>query len=324
MAYGSVPHPGSGGSYSRGGILSYPAGVGVNAEFPHSIEFTARKRNLSSSNQKASTSLGSVVLYLPADALKTSYSQTFGDADLGAIGAATASIDETAAAGVVNQIDRTLRNVGAGRTDSAIANLTGALAEFKRGAGGVSVGNALAQAAVNESLNRPGVGPIKDALFRKAGRIINPHKAVIYQGPGGFRIFNYSFVMSPESQAEAETIAKIVHYFKYYMHPGIPSSDPSRANINSSVTLSYPEEFKITARVKNVSDAGTTGEPLSARVKPLFKIDHCFLESLSVDYSTSGGPVFIVDGITAPATTSLTLQFKETVLMTKEKIREGY
>ena len=324
MAYGSVPHPGSGGSYSKGGILSYPAGVGVNAEFPHSIEFTARKRNLSSPNQKASTSLGSVVLYLPADALKTSYSQTFGDADLGAIGAATASIDETAAAGVVNQIDRTLRNVGAGRTDSAIASLSGALAEFKRGAGGVSVGNALAQATVNEALNRPGVGPIKDALFRKAGRIINPHKAVIYQGPGGFRIFNYSFVMSPESQAEAETIAKIVHYFKYYMHPGIPSSDPSKANINSSVTLSYPEEFKITARVKNVSDAGTTGEPMSARVKPLFKIDHCFLESLSVDYSTSGGPVFIVDGITAPATTSLTLQFKETVLMTKEKIREGY
>ena len=324
MAYGSVPHPGSGGSYSKGGILSYPAGVGVNAEYPHSIEFTARKRNLSSSNQRASTSLGSVVLYLPADALKTSYSQTFGDADLGAIGAATASIDETAAAGVVNQIDRTLRNVGAGRTDSAIASLSGALAEFKRGAGGVSVGNALAQATVNEALNRPGVGPIKDALFRKAGRIINPHKAVIYQGPGGFRIFNYSFVMSPESQAEAETIAKIVHYFKYYMHPGIPSSDPSRANINSSVTLSYPEEFKITARVKNVSDAGTTGEHMSARVKPLFKIDHCFLESLSVDYSTSGGPVFIVDGITAPATTSLTLQFKETVLMTKEKIREGY
>ena len=324
MAYGSVPHPGSGGSYSKGGILSYPTGVGVNAEYPHSIEFTARKRNLSSSNQKASTSLGSVVLYLPADALKTSYSQTFGDADLGAIGAATASIDESAAAGVVNQIDRTLRNVGAGRTDSAIASLSGALAEFKRGAGGVSVGNALAQATVNEALNKPGVGPIKDALFRKAGRIINPHKAVIYQGPGGFRIFNYSFVMSPESQAEAETIAKIVHYFKYYMHPGIPSSDPSKANINSSVTLSYPEEFKITARVKNVSDAGTTGEPLSARVKPLFKIDHCFLESLSVDYSTSGGPVFIVDGITAPATTSLTLQFKETVLMTKEKIREGY
>ena len=167
------------------------------------IEFTARKRNLSSSNQRASTSLGSVVLYLPADALKTSYSQTFGDADLGAIGAATASIDETAAAGVVNQIDKTLRNVGAGRTDSAIASLSGALAEFKRGAGGVSVGNALAQATVNEALNRPGVGPIKDALFRKAGRIINPHKAVIYQGPGGFRIFNYSFVMSPESQAEA-------------------------------------------------------------------------------------------------------------------------
>ena len=84
-------------------------------------------------------------------------------------------------------------------------------------------------------------------------------------------------------------------------------------NINSSITLSYPEEFKIT-KVKNVDDPGTTGEPMTARVKPLFKIDHCFLESLSVDYSTSGGPVFIVDGITAPATTTLTLQFKRNSL----------
>ena len=121
------------------------------------------------------------------------------------------------------------------------------------------------------------------------------------------------------------------------MHPGVPSTSyqsgpggptavrrSTGGNINSSITLSYPEEFKITARVKNVTNPGTTGTPGSESVKPLFKIDNCFLESLSVDYSTSGGPAFIVDGITAPATTSLTLQFKETVLMTKEKIQQGF
>ena len=193
-----------------------------------------------------------------------------------------------------------------------------------------NIGQEIAQATVNEGIrNLSGAkGAARDALFKKAGRILNPHKAVIYQGPGGFRVFNYSFVMSPESQAEAETIAKIVQYFKYYMHPGIPQSGTvgTGGNINSSLTLSYPEEFKIFARVKGGGqDAGVKGSPRgSMTVRPLFKIDHCFLESLSVDYSTSGGPAFIVDGITAPATTSLTLQFKETVLMTKEKIEQGF
>ena len=326
MAYGSVPHPGSRGSYSRGGILSYPLGVGINTEYPHSIEFSARKRNLSSANQRASSSLGSVVLYLPPDALKTSYSQTFGDTDLGAVGVGLAGVSSQDALNAVGSIEQSIRSATGGAVDAATSALGSAFDAASGVFGGINISGALAQGAVNEGvrgLSGP-AGAARDAILKKAGRIINPHKAVIYQGPGGFRVFNYTFVMSPESQTEAETIAKIVHYFKYYMHPGIPSTDPSTANINSSITLSYPEEFKITARVKNVDDPGTTGEPMIARVKPLFKIDHCFLESLSVDYSTSGGPVFIVDGITAPATTTLTLQFKETVLMTKEKIREGY
>ena len=320
--YGGV-RPGT--NTKKGGILSYPIGVGSN-EYPHSIEFSARKRNLSSKNQKGSSSLGSVVLYLPPDALKTSYSQTFGDTDLGSVGIGLAGVSSQDALNAVGSIEQSIRSATGGAVDAATSALGNAFDAASGVFGGINISGALAQGAVNEGvrgLSGP-AGNARDAILKKAGRIINPHKAVLYQGPGGFRVFNYTFVMSPESQTEAETIAKIVHYFKYYMHPGIPSNDPSTANINSSITLSYPEEFRITARVKNVDDPGTSGEPMSARVKPLFKIDHCFLESLSVDYSTSGGPVFIVDGITAPATTSLTLQFKETVLMTKEKIREGY
>ena len=327
MAYGSVPHPGSRGSYSRGGILSYPIGVGNNDEYPHSIEFTARKRNLSSSNQRASTSLGSVVLYLPPDALKTSYSQTFGDTDLGAVGIGLAGVSSQDALNAVGSIEQSIRSATGGAVDAATSALGSAFDAASGVFGGINISGALAQGAVNEGvrgLSGP-AGNARDAILKKAGRIINPHKAVIYQGPGGFRVFNYTFVMSPESQTEAETIAKIVHYFKYYMHPGLPTADSaSGGNINSSITLSYPEEFNITVRVKNDDKPGTTGLPSSARVKPLFKIDRCFLESLSVDYSTSGGPAFIVDGITAPATTTLSLQFKETVLMTKEKIREGF
>ena len=324
-----------GRSFSSSGILKYPLNAGdANSEYPHTIQFSARRRNSSSNNSRASSSLGEVILYLPPDALKTSYSQTFGDTDLGAVGVALAGVNQGAAEGVVGNVENAFNAAASGGevgAKRAIASLTASLSNLKSASGGLSIGQAIAQGTVNEGIrNLSGAkGAARDALFKKAGRILNPHKAVIYQGPGGFRVFNYSFVMSPESQAEAETIAKIVQYFKYYMHPGIPQSGTvgTGGNINSSLTLSYPEEFKIFARVKGSHGGllGVKGSPRSSMtVRPLFKIDHCFLESLSVDYSTSGGPAFIVDGITAPATTSLTLQFKETVLMTKEKIEEGF
>ena len=77
----------------------------ANSEYPHTIQFSARRRNGSSDNPRASSSLGEVILYLPPDALKTSYSQTFGDTDLGSIGVATAGVSQAAAQGVVGNVE---------------------------------------------------------------------------------------------------------------------------------------------------------------------------------------------------------------------------
>ena len=317
-------------------LYKYPLNVGeTGSEFPHSIHFSARKHLKDSPNESATVSEGDVILYLPADALKTSYSQSFNDTDLGAVGMAGIGAED--AAGLVSSITNTARSGANLDLGDAFSGVGGVISTAFNAVGNANLKAAIAQSAVNEgfrNLQGP-LGTARDAILRKAGKIINPHKAVIYQGPGGFRVFNFSFSMSPENISEARVIAKIVHYFKYHMHPGVPSGsyDPSTGedrrsdtggDINSSITLSYPEDFKIVARVKNESEPGTRGGPRSPTVRPLFRIDRCFLESLSVDYSTSGGPAFIVDGITAPATTTLSLQFKETVLMTKEKIREGF
>ena len=317
-------------------LYKYPLNVGeTGSEFPHSIHFSARKHLKDSPNESATVSEGDVILYLPADALKTSYSQSFNDTDLGAAGMAGIGAED--AAGLVSSITNTVNSAAGGDITDALSGAASVVTGTFNTIGNANLKNAIAQAAINErfrNLSGP-LGNARDAILRKAGKIINPHKAVIYQGPGGFRVFNFSFSMSPESIDEARAIAKIVHYFKYHMHPGVPSGsyDPisgedrrsdTGGDINSSITLSYPEDFKIVARVKNVNEPGTRGGPRAPRVRPLFRIDRCFLESLSVDYSTSGGPAFIVDNITAPATTTLSLQFKETVLMTKEKIREGF
>ena len=53
----------------------------------------------------------------------------------------------------------------------------------------------------------------------------------------------------------------------------------------------------------------------------LFQIDSCFLEGCTVDYSTGGTPSFFEEG-SKPQTTTMGLTFKETAIMTKEKINQ--
>ena len=80
------------------------------------------------------------------------------------------------------------------------------------------------------------------AIGKAKGEIVNPHKAVVYQGPGGFRTFSYTFVMVPKSADEALQISKIVKFFKLRMHPGV---DGGSIDAIKSFTLSYPDEFAI-------------------------------------------------------------------------------
>ena len=91
----------------------------------------------------------------------------------------------------------------------------------------------------------------------------------------------------------------------------------------TSQSLTYPEEFEIELRVNNRESGmrGAGSRPES--IKPLFRIGNCFLESCSVDYTTQGSAAFFAES-GQPQTTTLSLQFKETVIMTKESIAEGF
>ena len=120
------------------------------------------------------------------------------------------------------------------------------------------------------------------------------------------------------------------------MHPGLAGVDTSTtsthhgstttrtitentgpdANINTSAALTYPEEFEIKMLINRASSRMGTNPPL-------FNIGKCVMESFNADYSTSGGPAFFSDG-GEPVTTTISLGFKETVLMTKQMIRKGY
>ena len=124
------------------------------------------------------------------------------------------------------------------------------------------------------------------------------------------------------------------------MHPSMDANEPAtgqgarqsgrRAAMFKSLNLKYPDEFLLEIKPRQKSQKDKLGEPKDNTQKnPLFRIDRCFLETCVVDYSTDGVPAFFQkdpnDGDQAyPVTTTLNLAFKETKILTREDIVEGY
>ena len=283
-----------------GDNFKYPKDT--NPGLPHYITFTA-KRSYTSTTSTRGQDNGSVVLYMPPDALKTSYSQGIGDVEMG---------------GFITLAGSNMGDVGA---QMAAGNMSGAAAaatvikDNVAGKDTVNVVKDMGKALVGGALKKFGAGTTGgQAVSRATGQILNPHKAMVYQGPGGFRTFSFTFVLVPKSADEAKEIFNIVKFFKRRMHPGTGAG----AGINdiSSVTLTYPDEFEIKYYVNNKLVDG------SDPTKPLFKIHNCFMESFSADYTTSGVVSFMDDK--QPVTTTISMSFKETQLLTKADIDAGY
>ena len=260
---------------------SYPEGAGGNSgNFPHYIRFTAKR----SGPANDTFSAGEVVLYMPPDALKTSYSQTVGDADLGS------AIQIAEGSQSLSQLQGKVTTQGGPPGSAGFGDQV---------MGGLNVMKDTSLAAV-ASIAASAVGEgARQAIEKSTGAILNPHKAVVYQGPGGFRTFSYTFVMVPKSKQEAKEIFNIVRFFKLRMHPGVGGAG---INDMSSQTLSYPDEFEIKYYVNNKEVDG------SDYTKPLFKIHNCFMSTFSADYTTSGIVSFMDDE--QPLTTTMTLSFK--------------
>ena len=280
--------------------FTYPKNT--NPGLPHYITFTARRSYTSTTSRRGKPN-GSVVLYMPPDALKTSYSQAIGDVEMGGFislaGSNMGDIGAQMAAGNLGEAALAAEVIG--------GNIAGA--DKKK------VMMDTIKTAVGGALKKFGAGTQGGQAVSKAtGQILNPHKAVVYQGPGGFRTFSYTFQLVPKSADEAKEIWEIVRFFKKRMHPGTGTG----AGINevSSVTLTYPDEFEIQYYVNNKLVDGT--DP----TKPLFKIHNCFMESFAVDYTTSSLVSFMDDD--QPLTTTISMGFKETQLLTKKDIDAGY
>jgi hypothetical protein len=172
------------------------------------------------------------------------------------------------------------------------------------------------------------VGPL---AAQALGVVVNPQMQLLYRGVG-LRTFQLEFIMTPKSSAEAKVVKDICDSLAYYSLPGTAGAQTGEAGQYLTPPQIFTVQFKflgqnnVIGNITNVISSAltnsglgflTTGTPVTDNSPDakLFKVNDCVLENVNVDYAPNGFASYN-DGY--PVQTRLTLQFKETQMLTKK------
>jgi len=191
------------------------------------------------------------------------------------------------------------------------------------------LGNAL-------SFGKPGSN-IGDLAKQSLGVFTNPQVQLLYNGIA-LREFQLQFVLTPKSSAEAKVVKNICDSFAYYSLPGISGAQVG----NSGQFLTPPQIFTVQFKflgengiggtISNIFNNALTSSGLgfltqssnptdkinAGAAAKTFTVNDCVLTDVAVDYTPNGWATYN-DGY--PVQTVLSLQFKETTLITKQQFK---
>ena len=142
-------------------------------------------------------------------------------------------------------------------------------------------------------------------LNRGLGRADNPFMEVLFTTMG-VREFSYNFNFAPRNSDETAEIQQIIQLFRFHMAPEMQSAN--------SRYLTLPSEFDIHYMFKGKDGHGQENDYFN-------RITTCVLTSVDVNYTPNGVRSF-EDG--SPTAITMSLSFRETEILTKEKINEGF
>jgi hypothetical protein len=131
-------------------------------------------------------------------------------------------------------------------------------------------------------------------LSRVTGAVVNPNLELLFQGPT-LRPFNFTFKLSPRSEAEATVVKKIIRAFKQYSAVGTASN----------------RLFLTTPNVFNIQYVSKDNDGKESNHKSLNRIKTCALKSVNVDYTPDGSYMTFSDNTKTMTSYSLSLQFQE-------------
>jgi len=163
-----------------------------------------------------------------------------------------------------------------------------------------------AKKAVSELAEAVTGGEGAEQLINKAqGQADNPYMEVLFDAMS-LRTFTYNFTMAPRNEDEAYEIQRIIQLFRFHMAPELRGGQ--------SRFLGLPSQFDI--HYMYLSKEGIASENNYYN-----KVSTCVLQNCEVNYTPTGVKSFEDGG---PTQTTMSLQFKEVDLLTKDRISEGF
>lgn len=232
-----------------------------------------------------------IALYMP-DTLNFTHNQSYSDVSLGGgIGGALLTGGGTAIADIIQSF----------RDSKGLNDALQILGNQAPGLVDIGVG------AVSSNFGRFG------QVFVAAGleRAINPLLELLYSSPS-LRQFRFDFLFYPRTEREAQEVQKILNKLKFHQAPEIDRK-------TSGFFLVPPSEFDIKFYYNGTENPNIP------------KISTCVLETIDVDYAPNGFAAYEIPsqltptegGTGMPVSIRLSLQFKETEIMTKDNFKEG-
>ena len=170
---------------------------------------------------------------------------------------------------------------------------------------------AVREAAILSALklaeNVPGFQGATDVLGMATGEVVAERLELAFRNINK-RKFQYTFKMLPKSREEVDMVHEIVLAFKKHMSASFKDGN------RSGKTLVVPDTFNIEYMYNGSGN------------QYLHKISECVLETVDVSYGGDRYKTFAgVDGKGAPPVeTTLSLNFAELELISRERIEEGF
>jgi len=238
-----------------------------------------------------------IALYIPGDALNTSYKSEYESVALGGLGAG------------VDKATKALQNPGAAAAGMSIQKLKDVLAATTSAAGSEAGKIALLKGGEKANVLIEGT---KTLVERSQGAVLNPYIVAAYKGPSDMRTHDFTFQMLPQDQKQSEVCVRIVNAFKKAM---LPSHGGGDAKTSPSMLFGYPDTFMINYYINGKSLPATGSNPM-------FNIGKSVLLGCDLDFTTESVPLFF-DNTQFPVSISMKLSFMELEVMYRERIDGG-
>lgn len=266
---------------SNVGHLRYPSNIGQGTGRAPCIQFITKRAqyNPSANSVSLNSSGNSVTMYIPTN-VSISDSLRYESASTGAVGAIMEK-------GMTNLTGDDIGAI-AFQNAEAIAGIAGGIVGSAGGTAGILVG-AGGTAGI--------VGNIKAELSQTRQRVMNPREFMLFRSPV-IRQFGYNFTFIPMSGAEAQSIPRIIRFFREAAYPSMHAG---------GIDYVFPDAFAI--KYLNTESS-------------FIKIPEVVCISVNVTYNPNSVSYYKLDNM--PVEISLQLSFQELKPIDQSLVAQGY